>query len=86
VIDAQNRLLKVVDSKAGPLLEVSYDSDGWPVEATLGGTSSYYFNYELDERGYVRQVNVIGPQSDVTRVRIADNKYTVEKVPRDKMQ
>jgi YD repeat-containing protein len=83
--DDQNRLLKVVDSKAGPLLEVAYDSGGKIVEATLGGTSSYYFNYEQDERGYVRQANVIGPQSDVTRVRIADNNYTVEKLPRDKM-
>lgn len=82
--DAQNRLLKVADSKAGVLLEAAYDSAGKTVEATLGGTSSYYFNYELDDRGYVRQVNVIGPQSDVTRVRIADNNYTVEKLPRDK--
>jgi YD repeat-containing protein len=82
--DDQNRLLKVVDSKAGPLLEVAYDSGGWPVEATLGGTSSHYFNYELNDRGFVRQVNVIGPQSDVTRVRIGDDNYTVEKLPRDK--
>jgi YD repeat-containing protein len=83
--DAQNRLLKVVDSKAGPLLEVAYDSGGKTVEATLGGTSSYYFKYELDERGYIRGVDVIGTQSDVTRVRIADNNYTVEKLLRDKM-
>lgn len=82
--DAQNRLLKVVDSKAGPLLEAAYDSAGKIVEATLGGTSSFYFNYDIDERGYVRQVNVIGPQSDVTRVRIGDGNYTVEKLPRNK--
>jgi YD repeat-containing protein len=80
--DAQNHLLKVVDSKAGPLLEAAYDSGGKIVEATLGGTSSYYFSYEQDERGYVLQANVIGPQSDVTRVRIGDGSYTVEKLPR----
>lgn len=84
--DDHNRLLKVVDSKAGVLLEVAYDSGGKIVEATLGGTSSYYFNYELDEHGYIRQVNVIGPQSDVTRVRIGDGNYTVEKLPREKLR
>lgn len=78
--DDHNRLLKVADSKTGAILQVTYDSEGKTVEAAWSGGSSYYLNYALDKGGGVSKAEVIGPQSDLTRVRILDGHYTVEKL------
>ncbi|HLW98180.1 MAG TPA: hypothetical protein VKR82_06000 [Candidatus Acidoferrales bacterium] len=82
--DDYNRMLKVVDSKAGPILQVRYDSEGKTVEATLADGTSYYLNYKLDDRGDILQVDVNGPQSDVTHVRIFGDRYAVQKLPQRK--
>lgn len=79
--DGYNHLQKVVDSKAGHILEIRYDDDERAIEATLADGTSYFVNRKLDNRGYINQIDVIGPEVDTTRVQLLNGRYTVEKLP-----
>lgn len=78
--DASNRIRHVASSKAGVILQVNYYSNGWVSDEILADGSAYHFDY-VDTGGQFAEIDVAGPRSEVTRVRLHGDGYSVEKSP-----
>jgi len=77
--DASSRIRHVASSKAGVILQVSYDSAGWVSDEILADDTAYRFKYVSDERGNVAEADVTGRGSEVTRVKFRGDNYDIEK-------
>jgi YD repeat-containing protein len=67
--------------KAGMILQVLYDSQGRVSSEILPDGATYSFRYVADERETITEVDVIGVRSQVTRVLVHGDNYTVEQAP-----
>jgi len=72
------RITELTNSEKATILENDYDSSGRIVEQRLPDGSSYSFRYLADEAGNIMQADVIGPQSEVTRITFHGSNYSIE--------
>jgi len=77
--DPYNRIVHVADSKVGGIVRMFYDSEDRVGDLVLVDHRRYHFDYVSDLLGNVTEADVTGPGSEVTRVKLHADNYTIEK-------
>jgi len=72
------RITELTNPEKATILENDYDFSGRIIEQRLPDGSSYSFRYLADEAGNIMQADVIGPQSEVTRITFHGSNYSIE--------